>query len=113
MREQKGISQTRLAELLGTSKMQLSRLETGKRRLAGDWVVRIAKILEVHPGELWQDMPEPLDEKAETLVELFNSLPGHQKEALLQLAENLAKPYLAGEAGDDKSAAATPDKRAS
>ncbi|MEJ0071160.1 MAG: helix-turn-helix transcriptional regulator [Pseudomonadota bacterium] len=53
-RERRGLTQQQLAELAGTSQPQIDRLETGKRRLTIDWVVRLAPFLGVTPIDLSQ-----------------------------------------------------------
>lgn len=57
-RIKKNLTQERLAELIGTSKVQISRLETGERRLNMDWLEKIAKALGVREGALISDMSE-------------------------------------------------------
>lgn len=47
-----GLSQEELAERAGTKKAQISKLETGERRLTQDWMTRIARPLGVEPAEL-------------------------------------------------------------
>jgi phage repressor protein C with HTH and peptisase S24 domain len=53
-RERRGLTQQQLAEMAGTSQPQIDRLETGKRRLTIDWVVRLAPLLGVTPVDLNQ-----------------------------------------------------------
>ena len=103
LRKARGISQQRLAEMIGTSKPPMGRLENGRRRLSDHWIARIAAALQVRPGELLHEVPQELDTKAEALVELFAQLPEAQKDALIHLAESMAKPYATREAGDPKS----------
>ena len=57
-RIKKNLTQEQLAELIGTSKVQISRLETGERRLNMDWIEKIAKALGVQEGALICDMHE-------------------------------------------------------
>lgn len=52
LRRRRGWSQARLAEMVGTSSQQISKLETGAGRLNTDWMIRIAKALECAPAEL-------------------------------------------------------------
>lgn len=52
IRKEKKITQEELAERAGTSKVQISRLETGTRRLNSTWLERIAASLDVQPYEL-------------------------------------------------------------
>lgn len=39
-----------LAEKVGTTKSQIDKLEKGERRLTVEWILRLAKALEVHPA---------------------------------------------------------------
>lgn len=52
LRERRDMTQDALATAAGTSKMQISRLERGERRLTQNWMERIAAALGVHPAEL-------------------------------------------------------------
>lgn len=56
LRESAGFTQTALAELAGTTKNQLVKLESGARRLSDHWAQRLAPHLGVHPYELF--MPD-------------------------------------------------------
>lgn len=52
LREASRISSYELAERVGTTQSQISRLETGERRLTEDWMRRIARALNVAPSDL-------------------------------------------------------------
>jgi len=52
LREERGLTQDVLAERIGTSKMQVSRLERGERRLTQGWMEKIGAALACHPAEL-------------------------------------------------------------
>ncbi|KAF2991133.1 helix-turn-helix domain-containing protein [Methylocystis sp. MJC1] len=52
IRETKGVSQARLAELAGTTQPQINRLEAAKRKLTKEWAERLAPHLGVKPVEL-------------------------------------------------------------
>jgi phage repressor protein C with HTH and peptisase S24 domain len=52
LRERQHMTQEELAAAIGTSKMQVSRLERGERRLTQSWMERIAQALQIHPAEL-------------------------------------------------------------
>lgn len=54
-REQRGLSQGRLAELANTSQTQIMRLETGQRELDIEWAKRLAKPLGVAAFQLIED----------------------------------------------------------
>jgi transcriptional regulator with XRE-family HTH domain len=60
-----------LAELVGTSLQQISRLELSDRRLSEKWIRPIAKALGVSPGDLLTDTaPDPVSstKKAEQFM---------------------------------------------
>lgn len=52
LREARGLSAEQLAVLIGTSAVQVRRLETGARKLTEDWMRRIAVALGVEPADL-------------------------------------------------------------
>jgi transcriptional regulator with XRE-family HTH domain len=55
LRNERGLSQQKLADLVGTSGPQINRLEKGERRLSQDWMVKLAKALGVAPADLISD----------------------------------------------------------
>lgn len=56
-RKRLGMSQVDLAEKTGSTKMQISRLEAGKRRLTEEWRIKIAAALRCTPDDLLDDDP--------------------------------------------------------
>jgi phage repressor protein C with HTH and peptisase S24 domain len=52
LRKIRGLSQTALAESIGTSLNMLGKLERGDRKLTSTWISKIATVLEVAPHEL-------------------------------------------------------------
>jgi phage repressor protein C with HTH and peptisase S24 domain len=57
-REHRGLTQERLADAVGTGKVQISRLERAERRLTLDWMLKLAKALDIEPGDLTRAPPE-------------------------------------------------------
>ncbi|MEX0759851.1 MAG: helix-turn-helix transcriptional regulator [Tistlia sp.] len=55
LRNRAGLSQARLAKMLGTSTQQISRLEIGDRQLTQGWMNRLAEALNVRPGDFFPD----------------------------------------------------------
>lgn len=51
-RDVSGLSQEALAELVGTTQVQIGRLEAGKRKLTKEWAERLAPHLKVTPAYL-------------------------------------------------------------
>lgn len=52
LRKERGWSQDQLAGLMGTTRNQIAKLESGARRLSDVWIVRAAKALQVDAGQL-------------------------------------------------------------
>lgn len=55
LRQEAGLTTTELAEQLGVSQAQVSRLETGKQGLRSDLITRVADALRVKPIYLFAD----------------------------------------------------------
>lgn len=52
LREAEGLTQTQLAEAVGTSQPQINRLENGDRKLTKEWAERLAPVLKTTPQKL-------------------------------------------------------------
>lgn len=77
LREKAGMSQERLAEAIQTGRSQIVKLERGERRLTVDWMIRIAKALDVSPKELMpssEDMPAT-PEVTSGLAQILSDMP--------------------------------------
>lgn len=59
-RDAAGMSQQQLAERVGTTNQQISRLESGERRLTVEWMARIAPVFRVAPARLIDPPDEPI-----------------------------------------------------
>jgi len=97
LREARGLSLEALAIEAGTTNQQISLLESGKRRLTVDWLLRRSKALACHPWELVaEDLPEPLAPAEIRLLERFRGLTSTQKNGLLAFlntdTEAVARP---------------------
>lgn len=59
-RQAAGLSQERLAELIGSSQPTIQKLETGRMRLTVDYAARLGPALGIHPDELLRlNSPKP------------------------------------------------------
>lgn len=83
LRKTRRMSQNRLAELAGTTHTTISRLERGEIDLGSYWVLTFARLLEVHPGELFRPLPPA--------AELAARVPPSARETWMRLGEELAK----------------------
>ncbi|HWK45116.1 MAG TPA: LexA family transcriptional regulator [Stellaceae bacterium] len=52
LREARGLSLQALADLVGTTRQQVHKLESGERRLSIDWLLKLAAALSVDPKDL-------------------------------------------------------------
>ncbi|OIN87574.1 MAG: hypothetical protein AUJ12_02300 [Alphaproteobacteria bacterium CG1_02_46_17] len=52
IRKSQNLTQSELADRVGTTQETIQRLENGKRRLTYDWIKKIADALAVHPSEI-------------------------------------------------------------
>lgn len=94
-REARGLSLDRLAALVGSTNQQISNLETGKRRLTADWLLRLGEALECHPWALVaDDVPQPLDHEEIRLLDSFRDLGDAPRQAVLQLLESISQAKL-------------------
>ena len=58
-RVQKGLTQTELAQHLGTTPATVSRLETNQMTVSTEWLSRIANVLGTHPSDLVETPDRP------------------------------------------------------
>jgi transcriptional regulator with XRE-family HTH domain len=93
IREARGVSLEALAIEAGTTNQQVSLLETGKRRLTVDWLLRLAEPLKCHPWELVAtDLPRPPMAEEIRLIMRFQALSRGQQSALLRLMDSIVEP---------------------
>lgn len=92
-RAERGFTQERLAEAVGIEPVSLSRLETGDRALSLSTLGEIAGALDLGLGALIgveNDLPTPaLDPQEAELLRGFGKLPGHRRDLVLRLIEEL------------------------
>jgi transcriptional regulator with XRE-family HTH domain len=86
LRNAKGMTQTELAEAIGTTLNNLGKLERGTRRLNMDWIEKIATALGVEPYQVIMPVGDEdgLPDESERYVNADNLVPLLQ--ALLPLA---------------------------
>lgn len=89
-----GLSQERLAEMVGTSQPQIKRLESGERSMSRRWAERLAPVLGVQPAELVFDRARvPANDESVELAKLYDvllSLPPEDVAYLRSVAERIA-----------------------
>lgn len=66
VRKEAGITQSELAERIGTSAQQIHKLEVGSRRLTVEWLLKISDGLECHPADLLPVTHQTMRRRADT-----------------------------------------------
>jgi len=93
VREAQELSLETLATLVGTTNQQISLLETGKRRLTVEWLIRLAKALSCHPWTLVaDDLPKQMRPEDLRLLDRFRRMTGSQQTELLRFLETIIPP---------------------
>jgi transcriptional regulator with XRE-family HTH domain len=91
-RDYRGLKQQELAEEMGSSRGQISDLETGaKTRFNRDWVEKFSAALQVRPGHLIDVNPFTMWEHATRLDDTVRRLAPEDRDQVLALAERLAR----------------------
>lgn len=90
-RDFRNMTQQELAEEIGSSRGQISDLETGaKTRFNRDWIDKFSKALDVRAGRLIDVNPFTMWEHAGRLDETVARLSPDDRAAVLDMAERLA-----------------------
>ena len=93
LRRARGLSQQRLADLAGCSKMHISGVERGDREFSLSLMRRIAEVFGVAPGDLLSeaDNPHRLHDPEELhLIETYRHAEGDDREKIIKVAEAIA-----------------------
>lgn len=88
-RNARGKTLEQVAEALDTNPSQISRLETGERRLNNDWITRLAAEYVCTPEELLAG-PRILDDAERAMLDDFRSLTAQQRDAMAKTISALA-----------------------
>lgn len=70
LREERRLTLERVAELAGTTRQQIHKLETGERRMTVEWMVKLGKAFGVEPKELLPPEAPATGGKVPTLAEI-------------------------------------------
>ena len=90
-REQRGLSQGKLAKLLGTQPQNISQIERGIRGISLQQVIRYARALEISSDQLLGETrpvtPVQADRKMVLRLQRLQRLPPAQRKAVLKLLD--------------------------
>lgn len=76
------MTQTELAEAVGTKGSVISLLEAGERRLSDKWLRRLAPALQTTPGHLLDYRP---DDVPTDLLEIWASIPEERRAQAIEV----------------------------
>lgn len=93
LRESRDLTQQQLADLVGSTKQQIGRLEKSQRQLTEAWMQRLARALQCHPAELLEaPAVPPISPEEQALLDLYRSLGDGDRKAIFRHADALAQP---------------------
>ena len=84
-RESRGFTQQQLADLVGTTKQTIGRLENGKRQLTEAWLHQLAGALSCHPGELLAEMPSNLSPQDQAILAILHKMSPAQRDQFFKI----------------------------
>jgi transcriptional regulator with XRE-family HTH domain len=76
-REHRRMTQSKLAEAIGTTGAVISLIEAGERRLSDKWANLIAPVLGTRPGHLFDTDPNDVDTD---ILEIWTSIPAERRD---------------------------------
>ncbi len=97
LRQQRDLTQTELAKMLGTRQTAVSELERGNRGLTVQQLVKIARVLKASPNEILgegkNETAQPQSARLLRRLHRIEQLPANQQEALLELIDSAIKVH--------------------
>jgi transcriptional regulator with XRE-family HTH domain len=94
MRQQAGLTQERLAELIGVTSQQIQKYESGASKLNTDRLQQIALVLSVPVQSFFADTNDflPLEVSEKLLIDSYRSIQNREiRESLLKIATHATK----------------------
>jgi len=100
LRQEKDLTQTALAKLLGTTQTAVSEIERGNRGLTVQQLVKLARALKTSPdailGEENGHPPRPKSAKILRRLHRIEQLPQAQQDAVLKIIDGVIKAHRVG-----------------
>ena len=97
LRQQRDLTQTKLAKLLGTKQTAISEVERGNRGLSLQQLVKLAKVLKTTPNDILGkgngSAARPSSARVLRRLHRIEQLPRDQQDALLQLIDGAIKSH--------------------
>ena len=83
----RGMKQTALAKLINTTQPSVSRMCSGENGISSDMVVRICAALDIHPGALFESLPDSLSEIEQRAVDALRAMTPETANMTVSLLE--------------------------
>lgn len=99
LRQRAGLTQVRLAKMLGTSQAALSQIERGSRGLTVQQVVKLGRALKATPNEILGDgkrvrrSERPRNSRITRRLYRIEKLPEAQQQAVLKLLDGVIQAH--------------------
>ena len=90
-REELGLSQDKLADLVGTNRQMVSRYENGDREMGIIGFLQFADALKTDPEKLFPDAKRAVSEKKAELIKAIEGLANEDMDILIAMATRLRK----------------------
>lgn len=90
IRTEKGLTQKDVAEAVGTTANQISRLENGNRKLAPEWLERLSVALDCSKAALLGET-EVLSEREKLLLDYFRNSDKAGQDLILKTGDTVSK----------------------
>lgn len=90
IRTQRGLTQEKLAELVGTSHPTVQRHENSKRRLTHEWIAKYSQALQCHPSDITEGpgtMMAAGTEQEKNLLKLLRMMNDEDQSKFIHMAE--------------------------
>jgi transcriptional regulator with XRE-family HTH domain len=98
LRERADLTQEELAQRAGHTQPWIQRIEKGVRESAIVKIEKIARALNVHPGELFTEQPSYTDLSQDEvhLLQIYGLMDDDRKKTLTRVAEGLTQTIYTG-----------------
>ncbi|MFI4932989.1 MAG: helix-turn-helix domain-containing protein [Caulobacterales bacterium] len=93
-REKRGLTQAQLAEKVGTTGAVISLLESGGRPLSDKWLRRIAPVLDIRPGWLYDVHPD--ENASDDIFQIWPQIPPADRAHVLEIVRTFASKRASG-----------------
>jgi transcriptional regulator with XRE-family HTH domain len=92
LRQTAGLTMQQLAEMVGCTSSQISKLEKGSLQLSWEWQRKVADVLEVHPSELRNETSViARTPEEEEIINIYRGLSSHTQETFRTIVKALEK----------------------